>query len=156
MSLYRVLKRYKRKLAKRFTEEIDRQQFNFRCDRYIVGFLRGLASQLEIPIYCLCEHALQLGCSELAVIVGDKALKDQLCRHLVRDHLLTRVTKPEKESLSRRVLRLKNAMNFLEILDTGRTPEQQRAILHKIMMEMQGRDNDDVSHKARSPGQAEL
>lgn len=101
-----------------------------------------MAHQFEVPMYVFCEHCLQLGIAEVYTITKDEALKDQLCRHLVNGHLLTPVTKPESEPLSRRVLRLDNAMKYLEIVDAGRTLEQQRAILLKIMTEMQGNGSD--------------
>ncbi len=47
-----------------------------------------------------CEHSLQLGITEVYTMTQDEALKDKLCRHLVQDHLLTPVTKPESEQLS--------------------------------------------------------
>ncbi|MFC1980279.1 hypothetical protein ACFLVS_05485 [Chloroflexota bacterium] len=153
MGLLRTVRRYKRRLTKRFTKEITRKQLNIATDRSLIIIIRLMARQLEVPVYILCEHCLQLGIAEVDTMTQDEALRDQLCRHLVQDHLLTPVTKPEKEPVSRRVLRLKNAMSLLEILDTGKTSEQQRAILLNIMIEMQGSDNDDVSKKARSPGQ---
>ncbi len=136
MSLVRVLRRYKNRLVKRFTKEIERQQLNFRCDRHITILLRSLAHQLQIPVYCLAEHSVQLGLAEVAVLMQDKELKEQLCRHLVNDHLLTLVTKPESEPESRRALRLKNALDFLRIYDNEKSLGEQRLVILKVSEEM--------------------
>jgi uncharacterized membrane-anchored protein YjiN (DUF445 family) len=92
-----------------------------------------LAQSLEVPIYVLTEHLIQLGAKEVAELVQDEALKDQLCRHLVRDHLLTPITKPQSEPISRRLYRLKNAMNLVELLETKNTPEEQRLIITELL-----------------------
>ena len=136
MSLVRVLKRYKNRLVKRFTKEIARQQFNFRCDRHITILLRSLAHRLEIPVYCLAEHASQLGLAEIVVMMQDKELKEQLCNHLVRDHLLTPIAKPESEPESRRALRLRNALDFLRIYDNEKSLDEQRSVILKVAEEM--------------------
>lgn len=87
----------------------------------------------EVPIYVLCEHSLQLGIAEVYTMTQDEALKDKLCRHLVQDHLLTPVTKPESEPLSRRVIQLENAMHFLTLVETRATHEEQRGIVIDLM-----------------------
>ena len=147
MGLIRVVKRYKRRLAKRFSREIRRRQLNIATDRALVTFIRLMAHQLEVPIYVLCEHSLQLGIAEVYTMTQDKALKDELCRHLVQDHLLTPVTKPESEPISRRALRLRNAMDFLRMLDDQKTPEAQRAVILRFAAEMA---NDQEPKKEES------
>ncbi len=54
----------------------------------------------------LLRYLTFLSVKEVLERGGDvnEALKDQLCRYLVQDYLLTPVTKPESEPLSRRVL----------------------------------------------------
>jgi len=133
MRLLTTARRYKRRLSKRFTKEIHRRQFNFYCDRDLMAIVRYMADKLEIPVYPLMEHIVQLGVHEIIVLEGDEASKDQLCRHLVRDHLLTPVTKPMSEPISRRLLQLRNAMDFLRLLETQVTPEEQKEIILELM-----------------------
>ena len=85
MNLFRLLKggrRYKRKLEKRFSQEIGRRQLNFACDERLILLLKLLAKELEVPIYTLAEHLLQLGGAEVAILMKDEALRNQLCHHL--------------------------------------------------------------------------
>ena len=95
--------------------------------------MKLLAHSLEVPVYVLAEHLMQPGAKEVAELVQDEALKDQLRRHLVRDHLLTPVVRPHSEPISRRLYRLKNAMNLLELLETKNTPEEQRVIITELL-----------------------
>jgi hypothetical protein len=129
MGLFKTVKRYKNRLAKRFSKEIKRQQFNFYCDWAIIATLKAFARKFEVPVYVLAEHCLQLGILEIIDLYNDEALKDQLCRHLVRDHLLTPVTKPQSEPISRRLIRLRNVMNLLSLLEIKNTPEEQAEII---------------------------
>lgn len=135
MGLLKIVKRYKRRLAKRFSREISRKQLNIATDRSLVAIIRLMAHQLGIPIYVLCEHSLQLGIAEIYTLTQDEALKDQLCRHLVQDHLLTPVTRPEAEPISRRVLRIENTLRFLDFLDKFASREEQKAIISKVIKE---------------------
>jgi hypothetical protein len=87
MGLFRAVKRYKRKLEKRFAKQ-KRTQLNFACDKRIVMGLRLLTRDLEVPMYPLCERLLQLGVAEVAKSIKDESLKEELCRHLIQKHLL--------------------------------------------------------------------
>ena len=133
MELFGALRRYKRRLEKKFTKQIRRGQFNFACDERIILGLKMMAQCLEAPVYVVAEHTLQLGASELMVIVEDEALRERLCRHLVEDHLLTPVTKPESEPTSQRALKLENAMGLLELLETRSSLEEQKKIILRLM-----------------------
>jgi len=133
MKLPGAVKRYRRRLSKRFTKEIHRKQFNFYCDRDLIAIVRYMADKLEIPVYPLMEHIVQLGVHEIIVLEGDEASRDQLCRHLVRDHLLTPVTKPMSEPISRRLLQLRNAMDFLRLLESRNGPEEQKEIIRELV-----------------------
>lgn len=135
MGLFGALKHYKKKLEKRFSRQITRKQLNFACDERIILGLKMLAWSLEAPIYVVAEHVLQLGASELMVIVEDEALRERLCRHLVEGHLLTAVTKPESEPTSQRALRLENAMGLLQLLETRSSLGEQEKIILRLMEE---------------------
>jgi hypothetical protein len=80
MGIFQALKWYRKKISRRFTKEITRQQFNFPCDYGIVMAIKLMAQHLSIPIYPLGEHALQFGVGELAVVIQDKTLKKRLSR----------------------------------------------------------------------------
>jgi len=129
MGLLKTVKRYKKRVSRRFSKEIKRQQFNFCCDWSITVTLKAFAHKLEVPVYFVTEHCLQLGLLEVIDLMQDEALKDQLCRHLVRDHLLTPVTKPQSEPISRRLIRLRNVMNLLSHLEIVKSPEEQAGII---------------------------
>jgi hypothetical protein len=129
MRLLGTVKRYKRRLSRRFRKEIKRQQFNFYCDWKVVVTLKAFAHKLEVPVYVLTEHCLQLGVLEVIDLMEDEALNDQLCRHLVRDHLLTPVTKPQSEPISYRLTRLRNVSNLLSLLEIRKSPEEQAEMI---------------------------
>ena len=56
-----------------------------------------------------------------------------MCRHLARYHLFTLVTKPEPELISRRVLQIEYALDFLELLATRNSREKQREVVKEPM-----------------------
>ncbi len=134
MDLFGIKKRFKRRIEKKF-KPIQRTQFNILCDRRLAAEIRILAHGLECPFYCVTEHLLQLGLAEVLVGLRDEALRERLCRHLVEDHLLTTVTKPESEPISRRALRLQNAIRLLELLEARSSPEAQREVILRLMGE---------------------
>ncbi len=140
MGLFRALKHYRKKLEKRFTRQITRKQLNFVCDERIILGLKIMAGSLEVPIYPIAEHLLQLGAAEVLISMKDEALRERLCRHLVEDHLLTPVTRPESEPVSRRALRIDNALKLLELLETRSSPEAQRDVILRLMEETGARD----------------
>ncbi len=138
MALLRAVKRYKRKLERKFTKQIKRVQFNIACDKEIILVAKVLAKRLEAPVYVVSEHALQLGLSEIAILAEDPVLKERLCRHLVQDHLLVPVTRPEPETLTKRALRVQNTLEFLRLVETkAGSPEVVREIMKQLL-----RDNE--------------
>jgi hypothetical protein len=77
--------------------------------------LKLLARLLEVPQYVLNEHILQLGTSEVLEIMKNDALKENLQRHLVQEHLLVSAT--EIEPPSDAALKAKNAVEFLQTVE---------------------------------------
>jgi len=68
------------------------------------------------------------------VVVGDEALRERLCRHLVEDHLLTPITKPESEPTSQRAMKLENTMKLLELIELrDGSPEGVKEIIDRLM-----------------------
>lgn len=102
------------------------------CDRSLSALLKYTAGKIEIPMYSLAEHCIQIGLAEVWTTRKDEALMDSMYRHLVQDHLLTPVTKPESEPLPQRVLQLQNALDFLGLLEIWATPAEQREIIRKL------------------------
>ena len=132
MGLLGTVKRYKNRLIKQFGNKVQRKQFNFYCDGDIIVTLKALGSELGSPIYPLAEHCLQLGILEVLELTQDRALRDELCRHLVQDHLLTPVTKPQTEPISRRLTRLQNVQSLLSRLEILKSPHEQREIILEL------------------------
>ena len=114
----RFLQRYKKKLERKFSPQIERQGFNFQCDVTLANKVRLLATWLECPVYVVAEHLLELGMAEMGVMLLDDALTEHLQRHLLEEHLLVKHLDPEHETVSERVLRLQNAMEFLELYES--------------------------------------
>lgn len=59
----------------------------------------------------------------------DDALREQLCRHLLRDHLLVKVTVPASEPVAHRTMRLQNALRYIELMERTRTPQEIKDVL---------------------------
>lgn len=136
MQLFRAIKRYKKRLEKRFTQQIGRKQLNVMCDNRLILQLKALASYLEIPIYPLCEHVLQLGLAEVLTGIEDEALKENLERHLLQDHLLVKELQAMDETTSRRALRLRNTMKLLDLIELkAGSPEAVREIIARLVEE---------------------
>lgn len=142
MGLLKTVKRYKNRLAKRFSKEIQRKQFNFYCDWKVIVTLKAFAGKLEVPVYVLTEHCLQLGILEVINLMEDEALEDQLCRHLVRDHLLTPVVMPQSEPISHRLIRFRNVMSLLSLLEAVNTPEEQAEMIMGLFKKV-GKDKEE-------------
>ena len=143
MGLLGTVKRYKNRLARRFSKEIKRKQFNFFCDRRIIIILKAFAGRLEVPVYVLAEHCLELALSEVDELTKDDALKDGLSRHLVREHLLVPTVKPQAAHISRRLLRLMNAMQLLELLELIKSPEEQAEIILGFFKKVQPTEDNE-------------
>ena len=132
----RFLPKYQKKLERRFRLRVERKGFNFPCDIGLSNKVRLAAAALECPIYPLMEEIIERGLSEIAEILRDVALKEQPQRHLVRDHLLVDRLDQEAETVSRRAIRLSNAMRFLELYEYGGlTPEDIKRALDMVEAE---------------------
>lgn len=114
MNILKTVKQYKRKLEKRYSKQ-KRTQLNFSCDGKIVLALKVLARDLETPMYPLCEHLLQLGASEVVISMQNEGMREQLCRHLLQEHLL--VPETELEPPSKNAARAQKAVDFLDLVE---------------------------------------
>ena len=65
-----------------------RKVFGFLCDPELALGVKLLAHQLEVPIYPLAEHLLQLGAGEVIREIEQPERKRKLQDHLLNGHLL--------------------------------------------------------------------
>jgi hypothetical protein len=113
-----MFKKYKKRLEKLLKrEKFGRKQLNFACDVGLTTRLKLLATYLETPFYPLAEHVLELGMSEVAVILSDSALTENLQRHLLEEHLLVGQLDPVDSYVSERARRIDNALDFLKLIE---------------------------------------
>ena len=113
-----ILKKYKKKLEKQFKrEQVNRCQLNFTCDVSLITRLKLLAKYLDTPFYPLAEHVLELGMSEIAATIQDRALTEGLQRHILKEHLLVGQLNPVDRHASERARRIDNAFKFLKLIE---------------------------------------
>ena len=136
MQLFRAVKRYKKRLKKRFTRQIGRRQFNFACDQVIVLQLEALARKLEVPKYPLAEHLLQIGLESCLIEARDDTLRELLQWHLVHDHLLVEGLNPVSEETSQQAHRIQAALKLVRLAELkGKSPEGIEGIIDRLLGE---------------------
>ncbi|MDP2950231.1 MAG: hypothetical protein Q8P22_11915 [Chloroflexota bacterium] len=74
-----------------------RTTFGFACDPGISAVVKLLARKLEVPIYPLAEHVLQLGLAQVLALQEDEEFKKALQQHLAHQHLLVPLLNEENE-----------------------------------------------------------
>ena len=132
----RICRKYTKKLRSRFVRrEIARRQFNIICDERLIQALKFSAKYLEVPVYIITEHAIQLGLHEIHLEEHEPAYKENLRRHLIEHHLLVDNLDPIDERLGNRVRRLKNAIKLLKFLELESDPKKQTAIIERLIKE---------------------
>ena len=132
-----MFKKYKKKLEKQYKkDEINRVQLNFTCDVSLIARLKLLATYLETPFYPLAEHVLELGISEIAVKIQDRALTEGLQRHILKEHLLVAHLDPVDRHISERARRIDNALKFLKLIEyKAGSVEDVEEIINRILKE---------------------
>ena len=132
-----MFKQYKKKLEKLFKrEKIVRKQLNFACDVGLITRLKLLSTYLETPFYPLAEHLLELGINEVAVILNDSTLTENLQRHLLEEHLLVGQLDPVDSHVSDRARRIDNALKFLKLVeDKAGNIEAVEKIIDRLLRE---------------------
>ena len=76
------------KLAKKLLgKDSGRRVFGFACSPDIQALLKVLAGQLNIPIYALVEHALQLSAGLIRKMAENAEESVILRRHLIESHI---------------------------------------------------------------------
>ncbi len=129
-----------KRLKSKKDEKLRRKGFNFECTVGLANNIRVLALAFECPIYAIAEHVLELGLAEVSIIMQDDALKEQLIRHLAKEHVLVSGIDAEKLQYSYRAAYLKEAFRLLdeELLfkDTKPVPERLQARTNRILAAM--------------------
>ena len=132
--------RFCRKYAKTFKSkfiqgEIGRKQFNVLCDQRLIQALKFSAKDLEVPVYVITEHAIQLGLHEIHLEKHEPAYKENLQHHLIKHHLLVDNLDPTDERSGNRVRRLKNAIKLLKFLELESDSKKQSTIIERLIEE---------------------
>jgi hypothetical protein len=79
------------KLAKRVLgKDTGRHTFGFMCSPDIHARIKMLAGELQVPIFALAEHLLQLSVGQVARAKENPEERELLCRHLVGVHVEAR------------------------------------------------------------------
>lgn len=78
--------------------------------------LKLFVHYLDTPLYPLAEHILELGMSEIKVIIQDRALIEVLQRHLLKGHLLVGQFDPEDRHVSERAERISDTLKILKLV----------------------------------------
>jgi hypothetical protein len=83
----RLKTKYRHKAEKKYVKSIKRRQLNFNCSQKLVTGVSLIAARLEVPLYCLLEHLLQVGAYHVAQAMQDQDKREKLMEHLVKVHL---------------------------------------------------------------------
>jgi hypothetical protein len=79
------------KLAKRILgKDTGRRVFGFNCSPDIHARMKVLAGELQVPIFALAEHLLQLSVGQVTKAKEDPEEREQLRRHLTTVHVEAR------------------------------------------------------------------
>ena len=70
---------------------VSRKVFGFLCSPELINLIKDLAALLQIPIYCVTEHCLQIGAISIGAACRHTETEDELKDHLTREHLLKQV-----------------------------------------------------------------
>jgi hypothetical protein len=79
-----------RLVKKILNKDHGRRVFGFNCSPGIQAQLKMLAGQLQVPIYALSEHALQLSAGLIAGMADNSDESALLRRHIIETHVEAR------------------------------------------------------------------
>ena len=68
----------------------ERRVFGFICSPSLQAQLKMLAGQLQVPIFALAEHALQLSAGQIAVMAENPEECALLRKHIIEIHVEAR------------------------------------------------------------------
>jgi hypothetical protein len=95
------------RLAKKLMgKESTRKVFGFICNSDIPARLKLLAGKLNVPLYAVVEHALQLASGQIAMITENQDESVILRRHLIENHVEARTIEkisPYDEDMAERL-----------------------------------------------------
>ena len=110
-----------------------RPVFGFPCDQQLALSIRMQSQDLQCPIYCVGEHALQIGGAAIESALQDSEAKKNLEDHLVKEHLLVLKLNPEN-SFDR------------EVLEVNKRHELKRQELEQFAVKLQKiADREDIN-----------
>lgn len=79
------------KLAKKILQtDSGRPVFGFKCVPHVKADMMQLSGQLNVPLYALSEHALELGLIQIKEAVNDAKEREELIAHLSDVHIADR------------------------------------------------------------------
>ena len=88
MSIFHKLKtKYRHRIEKKYIKSIKRKQLNFDCSEQMIIGVSLIAASLEVPMYCLLEHLLQVGTYHVGQAMQNQEKREKLIEHLVKGHL---------------------------------------------------------------------
>ena len=132
MEVLGFLRPYRKKIERKFHRERKRRQLNFMCDHVLCNLLQEMAKSLECPIYVIAEHVLEMGTGDVLILLQDMALKEELQRHLVEDHLLVEGLKPPGRHVSRRLQQIQNVLRIVSLIEQGVPGERVAEALDRL------------------------
>ncbi len=89
MQLLHGLKaKYLHRNEKKYVKAIKRRQLNFSCSEGVILGVKYMAAVLEVPMYVIAEHLLQVGSYHVWKGAKDPKNREKLVEHLVKVHLL--------------------------------------------------------------------
>jgi len=84
----RVIARLQQLTDRKRIKTIKRKQFNLTMAEDIVFGVKFIAVIMQVPMYVVCEHILQVGSYHLLEAMDDQESRKRLKDHLVQVHLL--------------------------------------------------------------------
>jgi hypothetical protein len=129
LNLFGANRPNKKHIAKKYSKQICRTQFNFACENNQITAIKLLAKELEVPVYPLVEHLIQIGAQEVKLYLQHEALKETLQRHLLKNHLGVYELNPVTEPVSQRMQQLQKALDILEVLGEMANPKEVSNVL---------------------------
>jgi len=77
-------------LRKVMGKNSGRRVFGFKCNPSLPADLKLLSDKMNIPVFALAEHALELGLMDIKAATGDPEEYKELCQHIKEVHVAER------------------------------------------------------------------
>jgi len=128
----------------------ERKVFGFLCDPELALGVKFIAAGLQVPIYTVTEHLLQLGMAQMHPNLEDEVSKKELQEHLINQHLLASALSEDNEydraaaanarkAEKKRRARFDAAVKLVRVLEMdGVPPERIKTELTRLETEAKG------------------